>query len=83
MWSTSPREIAVLMLMLLLLLVGGLATVATTTQFLEADQDVVVDANRRLYVAYIVEEDDIMVKKACQCRQRRHCVHTDIVQLTE
>lgn len=49
-----------------------------------AGDDVVVDADRRLYVAYIVQENDIMVKKACVCMPRRLCgAHEESVHLTE
>lgn len=68
--------------LLLSLLLAGQMTNVRATRFAAGD-DIVMDADRRLYLAYIIEEDDIMVKKACICMARRHCVHTDSVQLTE
>lgn len=69
-------------LLSLLVLIIACANETAATRYAAGD-DIVVDAERRLYLAYIVEEDDIMVKKACNCMPRRHCVNTDSVHLTE
>lgn len=70
-------------LRVLLVLVAIVAAGVRATRFTAGD-DLVVDADRRLYLAYVVREDDILAKMACTCVPRRHCGrHCDSVQLTE
>lgn len=67
---------------LVLAVAGIVGTTVDATRFL-AGSDQLVDAPRNLYVAYIIEDTDIMVKKVCQCVLRRDCHSRNNIQLTE
>lgn len=70
-------------LLLLVLLALVLAGRVRATRYASGD-DILVDAKRRLFLAYIVKERDILVKMACICMPQRHCgVHGDSVRLSE
>lgn len=75
---------AVRLLMLLGLIVCGefYGTTVVGATRLFAGSDVALVAERRLHLAYIVEDTDIMVKKTCQCIPRRHCINLNMIQLT-
>lgn len=75
---------AIIMRWWLLAALAVLLCCAPTTRAtrLVAGNDVVLVAERRLHLAYIVEDTDIMVKKTCQCIPRRHCLTANMIQLT-
>lgn len=57
-------------------------TIQTKPNTYEASEDISIDQSTQLYLAYLIEESDILVKKLCECIPENKCIMRDTIQLT-